>query len=82
MGIFSLGRFRRWWQRRTQNVACNGKQTPVGVSEQTIVSDLLEAFGQHMLQETMDEIKRRQGLEIPLAGFGIEAAEGDAVVID
>lgn len=82
MGIFSLDRFRRWWQGRTQDIAGHFKEIAVGVSKQTIVSDLLEVFGQHMLQEAMDEIKRRQGFEIPRLGFGILAAEGDLVVIN
>ena len=52
------------------------------MAEEAIVSDLLEVFRQHMLQEAVHEGKSRQGFHVPLFGFRVLASKGNLVVFD
>lgn len=51
-------------------------------AEQAIIADLLKAFGQHMLQEAVDEGEWRQFSELPFAGSGVLATEHDLLVVN
>jgi len=59
-------------------------------TEEAIISDLDEPFGQHMLQETADEFFGRYDADLGFPGFGGSVAKGhvrirhldDAIVAD
>jgi hypothetical protein len=62
-----------------QALAERAQTSTPGGSEEAIVADLHEVMGQHMLQETMDELSCPQGTTLFRAGLGVGIAEGHAV---
>ena len=58
------------------------KSVSFGGAEQTVVSDLVEAFWQHMLEEPADELGSGQRHGIPAGVAGILVAEGHISLIN
>jgi hypothetical protein len=57
------------------------KEVSVRRAPEAVVSDLVEAFGEHMLKEATDELVGGEGHEVPLGCGGVLIAEGDLAVI-
>ena len=62
-----------------EDLAHGCQASPSCGREEAIVADLHKAFGQDMLQETMDEVLRTQGTTFFCTGFGVTIAKRDSV---
>ena len=67
---------------RSQEIHNHCQQISFCWAEQSIVSDLYEALGKDVLEETADEFKRRHSHLTLLFGFGILIFEGDLVIVN
>ena len=50
-------------------------------TEETVIADFLEAFGQDVLQETTDELLGGQGAGFPVAGGAVAVTKGDLTLL-
>ena len=76
-----LGLNRRCWSSELSKVLLQGHQAnTLRGSEEAIVPDFHEAFGQDMLQETVDELFGVQGTTCFCAGLGGAVAKGDTII--
>ena len=69
------------WRCERAEVLPHGSQTSSpGRGKETIVADLHEVFGQHVLQETMDELFCTQGTTFFRTRLGVTVSKCDTVV--
>ena len=67
---------------RIEEQAQGSQALVVGVGEEAEVAYLHEAFGEDVLEETVDELIGGEGAKFEQAGVGRVIAEGDLVVLE
>jgi len=68
--------------RRGQQELYPFQGAAVGRAEQAVIANLVEPFGQHMLQKPADEFRGRQAGGSPLPSARVFVAEADSALID